>query len=118
MAGTGPGTTTGAGRAHGEAATRAARRDSMKNWARAACVWLGAGLVTMQFANAQEEPAAAPARIRTVVDVRTDRIILMDITRAGDRLVTVGERGFALLSDDGGKTWKAVETPVTRTLTG
>jgi photosystem II stability/assembly factor-like uncharacterized protein len=37
----------------------------------------------------------------------------MDITRAGDRLVTVGERGFALVSDDGGKTWKAVETPVT-----
>jgi photosystem II stability/assembly factor-like uncharacterized protein len=90
----------------------------MKNWARAACVWLGAGLVAMQVAHAQEEPAAAPVRTRTVVDVRTDRIILMDITRAGDRLVTVGERGFALLSDDGGKTWKAVETPVTRTLTG
>jgi photosystem II stability/assembly factor-like uncharacterized protein len=41
----------------------------------------------------------------------------MNVVRAGDRLVTVGERGFALLSDDAGKSWRAVGTPVTRTLT-
>ena len=90
----------------------------MKNWARAACVWLGAGLMAMSFAHAEGEAESAPARTRTVVDIRSDRIILMDITRAGDRLVAVGERGFALLSDDAGQTWKSRETPVTRTLTG
>lgn len=90
----------------------------MKNWARAACVWLGAGLMAVPFAHAEGEAGAAPARSKTVVDIRADRIILMDITRAGDRLVAVGERGVALLSDDAGKTWKASETPVTRTLTG
>ncbi len=37
---------------------------------------------------------------------------------AGNRVVAVGERGFAMLSDDAGKTWKPRETPVTRTLTG
>ena len=54
----------------------------------------------------------------TLVEIKPDRIILIDITRAGDRLVAVGERGFALLSDDAGETWRSRETPVTRTLTG
>lgn len=89
----------------------------MKNWARAACVWLGAGLMAVPFAHAEGEDAA-PTRGKTVVEIRTDRIILIDIVRAGDRLIAVGERGFAMLSDDAGKTWKARETPVTRTLTG
>ncbi|MGB5103686.1 MAG: YCF48-related protein [Steroidobacteraceae bacterium] len=89
----------------------------MKNWARAACVWLGAGLMAVPFAHAEGEDAA-PARGKTVVEIRTDRIILVDIVRTGDRLVAVGERGFAMLSDDAGKTWRARETPVTRTLTG
>lgn len=89
----------------------------MKNWARAACVWLGAGLMAVPFAHAGGEEAA-PTRGKTVVEIRTDRIILVDIVRAGDRLIAVGERGFAMLSDDAGKTWKARETPVTRTLTG
>jgi photosystem II stability/assembly factor-like uncharacterized protein len=90
----------------------------MKNWGRAACVCLGAGLIAVPFAHAAEEAGAVPARTRTVVDVRTDRIILMDLAHAGDRLVAVGERGFALLSDDAGKSWRPRETPVTRTLTG
>lgn len=89
----------------------------MKNWARAACVWLGAGFMAVPFVHAEGEDAA-PTRGKTVVEIRTDRIILMDIVRAGDRLIAVGERGFAMLSDDAGKTWKARETPVTRTLTG
>ncbi len=91
----------------------------MKNWARAASIWLGAGLLAAgPFAHAQDEVEKAPARGKTVVDVRTDRIILMDVTTAADRLVAVGERGFVLVSDDKAKSWKARETPVTRTLTG
>lgn len=78
----------------------------MKNWARAACVWLGAGFMAVPFVHAEGEDAA-PTRGKTVVEIRTDRIILIDIVRAGDRLIAVGERGFAMLSDDAGKTWKA-----------
>lgn len=89
----------------------------MKNWARAACVWLGAGLMVVSSAYAEGEDAA-PTRGKTVVEIRADRIILVDIVRAGDRLIAVGERGFAMLSDDAGKSWRARETPVTRTLTG
>jgi photosystem II stability/assembly factor-like uncharacterized protein len=85
----------------------------MKNWMRVSCLALGA---VMAFGSWAE--GTVPARAGTVVEIRHDRIFLMDIAQAGDRLVTVGERGFALLSDDGGKTWRAVVTPVTRTLTG
>jgi photosystem II stability/assembly factor-like uncharacterized protein len=90
----------------------------MKYRLRAACLWLAACLVALPPVHAEEAAATAPTRGKTVVEVRPDRIILIDITRAGDRLVAVGERGFALLSDDAGKSWRARETPVTRTLTG
>lgn len=85
----------------------------MKNWTKVAALALGAGMAFGAMAQ-----GTAPARAGTVVDVRSDRIYLLNIARAGDRLVSVGERGFALLSDDGGKSWRAVITPVTRTLTG
>jgi photosystem II stability/assembly factor-like uncharacterized protein len=91
----------------------------MKQWAAAACAIMGAFLLSTTGSVAEEAaPAAAPAKSGIVVDIKSDRIILMDIARAGDRLVAVGERGFALVSDDFGGTWKAIETPVTRTLTG
>jgi photosystem II stability/assembly factor-like uncharacterized protein len=62
--------------------------------------------------------AGAQDRVGPVVGIRSDRIILMDIEQSGGRLVAVGERGFLLLSADAGHTWRAVPSPVTRTLTG
>jgi photosystem II stability/assembly factor-like uncharacterized protein len=41
----------------------------------------------------------------------------MDVTRAGDRLIAVGERGHILLSGDSGKSWTQVAVPVSVTLT-
>ena len=69
-------------------------------------------------ARSEDNAAGGEAgRPPCVVDVRSDRIVLIDIAQAGDRLIAVGERGFTLVSDDG-KAWKGVQTPVTRTLTG
>jgi photosystem II stability/assembly factor-like uncharacterized protein len=76
-----------------------------------------AGLAALSLAIFGPVMAQEQARRAPVVAIKPDRIILMDIEKAGDRLVCVGERGFALLSDDAGKSWKAVPTPVTRTLT-
>ena len=90
----------------------------MKNWARWACVLVGAGLVTVSPARAEEGQPAAAKKSGIVVDIRNDRIFLMDVALAGNRVVAVGERGFTLVSDDSGKSWKAIATPVTRTLTG
>jgi len=91
----------------------------MKQWTWAACVLFGAGVACASPVRAAEGVAtAATAASRTVVEIKPDRIILMDLVQAGNRLIAVGERGFTLFSDDGGKSWKAVATPVDRTLTG
>lgn len=43
--------------------------------------------------------------------------LLLDITRAGERLVVVGERGHIAFSDDEGLTWQQAKTPISSTLT-
>lgn len=60
--------------------------------------------------------AAAPAPGPSVAQGL--HAVLLDITRAGDRLVAVGERGTVLLSDDNGTAWRPAAVPVNNTLTG
>ncbi|UZD98317.1 YCF48-related protein [Pseudomonas corrugata] len=43
--------------------------------------------------------------------------VLLAVTRAGERLVAVGERGIVLLSDDSGKRWRQAQVPVSVSLT-
>lgn len=42
---------------------------------------------------------------------------LLAVTNAGDRLVTVGQRGHILLSDDNGQNWQQASVPVSSDLT-
>lgn len=42
---------------------------------------------------------------------------VLDVARAGKRLVAVGERGLVLLSDDQGNSWQQAALPVSVTLT-
>lgn len=44
--------------------------------------------------------------------------LLLDVERAGDRLVAVGERGHIVYSDNGGQNWTQADVPVSTTLTG
>lgn len=50
--------------------------------------------------------------------VRVQRSVQLAVASAGERLVSVGERGIVLLSDDQGMTWRHVQAPVDTTLTG
>ncbi|MEA1889000.1 MAG: YCF48-related protein [Pseudomonadota bacterium] len=43
--------------------------------------------------------------------------LLLDITRANNRLVTIGERGHVLISDDNGQSWKQILVPTRSQLT-
>jgi photosystem II stability/assembly factor-like uncharacterized protein len=43
--------------------------------------------------------------------------LLQAVTRAGDRLVAVGQRGHVVVSTDGSKTWKQSAVPVSSDLT-
>lgn len=45
------------------------------------------------------------------------RTLLLDVVRAGDRLVAVGQRGHVVYSDDDGQTWQQAQVPVSTTLT-
>ncbi len=47
-----------------------------------------------------------------------DQNLLLDVTRAGQRLVAVGERGHIIVSDDQGQSWRQVDVPVAVLLTG
>lgn len=65
---------------------------------------------------AQDEPAVREA-LPSEMAVLANKSILNDIEDTGKRLVAVGERGHILLSEDEGKNWKQVESPVRAMLT-
>lgn len=59
-------------------------------------------------ASAFRDPLDTPAQMRTNPAQRP----LMDVARAGERLVAVGPRGLIIVSDDRGKTWTQARVPV------
>lgn len=76
---------------------------------------LGWGLST-PFAHAAEQKVRALAQPALKV-ARPTQAVLQAVTRAGKRVVAVGERGLAIWSDDAGRSWKQAEVPVSCTLT-
>jgi photosystem II stability/assembly factor-like uncharacterized protein len=68
--------------------------------------------------------AQAASAVLPEADVRGALIVaqgehsaVLDVARAGKRLVAVGERGLVLLSDDQGNSWKQAALPSSVTLT-
>jgi photosystem II stability/assembly factor-like uncharacterized protein len=57
-------------------------------------------------------PDAAPAPSSGAVNERTmRRLLLVDAERFGHRIVAVGDRGYIVLSDDYGKSWRRAKAP-------
>ena len=50
--------------------------------------------------------------------VLASRSLLLDVARAGQHLVIVGDRGHILISDNEGGTWRQVDAPTRAMLTG
>jgi photosystem II stability/assembly factor-like uncharacterized protein len=46
------------------------------------------------------------------------RLLLLDAERFGKRIVAVGDRGYIVISDDQGKTWRRAKAPPAPLLTG
>ncbi|MBM5811647.1 MAG: hypothetical protein FJ191_06735 [Gammaproteobacteria bacterium] len=63
--------------------------------------------------DAGTDPAARPA----VIAPLASRSLLLDLARAGDRIVAVGERGHVLFSADAGASWTQVQVPGSANLT-
>lgn len=80
-----------------------------------ACLGMFA-LVSQGHAHAQgrEGGAALLSHQPAVHFAEPARNQLLDATRAGDRVVVVGDRGVVLLSDDGGRTYRQARAVPTR----
>jgi photosystem II stability/assembly factor-like uncharacterized protein len=72
-----------------------------------------AALVCVEVAAGIADPIERPAAILSA----SQHPALLDVTRAGDRLVAVGERGVILVSTDNAKSWIQSGSPVAVTLT-
>jgi photosystem II stability/assembly factor-like uncharacterized protein len=70
-------------------------------------------LLSLAPASAATTPLDRPA----ISSSLAPRFPLMAVTRAGDRIVAVGERGHILYSDDSGASWRQAQVPVRVTLT-
>ncbi|WP_273825632.1 WD40/YVTN/BNR-like repeat-containing protein [Pseudomonas asplenii] len=70
--------------------------------------------VTVQAAEA---PVADVLQRPALPVTAPTKAVLIDVGRAGDRLVAVGEQGLILLSDDNGHSWRQVPVPTSVSLT-
>lgn len=74
---------------------------------------------TMAASSAQLQADAFvdPAFTPSIIESRSITSNLTAISRTGNRLVAVGERGHVLVSDNDGSSWQQVEVPTQRLLT-
>jgi photosystem II stability/assembly factor-like uncharacterized protein len=70
-------------------------------------------LASVEAVAGVADPIERPATTLSV----SQRPAVLDVTRAGDRLVAVGERGTILVSTDNAKSWVQSRSPVAVTLT-
>ena len=70
--------------------------------------------VLLTVPTALAAPADVPEVLTqpSVISKKALHGVMLAIANAGPRLVAVGERGTVLLSDDAGKTWRQVTTPI------
>jgi len=78
--------------------------------------------LTLTAASAAEKPMSDTLKQVLTSDAKRNKISLQSLQlaldNAGSRLVSVGERGVVLLSDDNGESWRQAEkVPVSVTLT-
>jgi photosystem II stability/assembly factor-like uncharacterized protein len=80
---------------------------------------IGAAIFSLALSGAIAQAApVAPVLARPALQTgRASSSVLVDVGRAGKRLVAVGERGIVITSDDNGRSWRQSSVPVSVTLT-
>jgi photosystem II stability/assembly factor-like uncharacterized protein len=68
-------------------------------------VWLAAALAAT-IPDVAHSASVDLLDTPAALDQRAEHAVLLAVTRAGDRLVAVGERGIVLLSDNNGVNWR------------
>ncbi|NER61435.1 hypothetical protein G3435_18665 [Pseudomonas sp. MAFF212428] len=84
-----------------------------------ASAMLGLALGLGLFAEAVEaaDTSPAPQTVYSQASDKAARSLLLDVAKAGPRLVAVGERGHILFSDDQGQSWNQARVPSRQLLT-
>ncbi len=75
-----------------------------------------ATLLIVATASVCAQDIAVSSQKPAIKSEKVAKSLLQDITRVGDRLVVVGERGHIATSDDNGKTWQQAEVPTRATI--
>ncbi|QBF27759.1 hypothetical protein EXN22_19455 [Pseudomonas tructae] len=83
-------------------------------WALAAS---GLLVLAMGLWTGTVEAAASETPDYSTPSDKAQKSLLLDVAKAGSRLVTVGDRGHILFSDDQGKTWTQAKVPTRQLLT-
>jgi len=74
-------------------------------------------LSALVFASAPLQAASDDASHYSVTSAKAHQTLLLDVASLGKRLVTVGDRGHILLSDDNGASWVQAKVPTKQMLT-
>lgn len=80
-------------------------------------IGLAAFMLLGGVSGANAAPVGAALERPAVQSGLARRSVLQGAAQAGSRLVAIGERGIVVLSEDAGKTWQQVQTPVSVGLT-
>ncbi len=81
-------------------------------------ILVGAALIALgPLATSAGEGVSDPLHRPAMISKMAEKGLLLSIATAGKRLVSVGERGHILISDDNGVSWRQVQAPVSVTLT-
>jgi len=78
---------------------------------------LGASMLLAASAGASAAAPADPLSTPSILSPHSTSLLMTRVIWTGERLVSLGERGTILLSDDLGATWRQVLSPVRTTLT-
>ena len=73
---------------------------------------LGCGIVFCAWAALDVLPSSGALRANTM-----QRLLLVDAERFANRIVAVGDRGYVVITDDRGATWRRAKTPPAPLLT-
>ncbi|MFJ2690216.1 WD40/YVTN/BNR-like repeat-containing protein [Pseudomonas sp. NPDC087336] len=79
-------------------------------------MWLMAVPVALPLSLAHAEAVGDALNTPAMQAPQAKSAVLLDLARAGARLVAVGERGIVLLSDDNGASWRQAQVPVSVSL--
>ncbi|MGZ5039854.1 MAG: WD40/YVTN/BNR-like repeat-containing protein [Usitatibacter sp.] len=92
-----------------------ARRALARKWTGAAALCCGIFLFACAEKPAPPPDLQASGRLPAAT---LQRLLLEDAERFGNRVVAVGDRGYIVVTDDQGKSWRRAKAPAAALLTG